>query len=155
MSNRAREKIIETSPSGPARPRSEADRDISTFSRSILTLSQTHRISIEERPTGHLSPTNGSGICQEVGKEVVECHIRALLTPSANDGSRFHMSIPISELIERDTQAIEASIVNSAPPVVETEDGVTRENTANPYQTLRGSGARATRSKIERPRFEG
>jgi len=35
------------------------------LSRSILTSSQTHRISIEERPTGHLSPANGSGICRE------------------------------------------------------------------------------------------
>ena len=32
------------------------------LSRLILTLSQTHRISIEERPTGHLSLSNGSGI---------------------------------------------------------------------------------------------
>ena len=85
----------------------------------------------------------------------MECHIRALPTPLANDGSGFHTNIPVNELIERDTRAIEASIVNSAPPVVETEDGVTRENTADPYQTLRGSGARAARSKIERPRFEG
>ena len=81
--------------------------------------------------------------------------MRALPTPSANDGSGFHTNIPISELIKRDTRAIEASIVNSAPLVTETEDGVTRENTADPYQTLRGLGARAARSKIERPRFEG
>ena len=42
------------------------------------------------------------------------------------------MNIPISELIERDTQAIEANVVNSAPPAAETEDGVARENTADP-----------------------
>ena len=57
--------ITETSPSGPTQPRSEVDRDISTFSRSILTLSQTHRVSTEERPAGHLSLSNGSGICRE------------------------------------------------------------------------------------------
>ena len=73
----------------------------------------------------------------------MECHMRALPTPSANDGPRFHMNIPVSELIERDTRAIEASVVNSAPPVAETEDGVTRENTADPYQTPRGSRAQA------------
>ena len=73
----------------------------------------------------------------------MECHMRALLTPSANDGSRFHMNIPISELIEHDTRAIEARIINSAPSVVETEDGVARENMADPYQIPRGSGARA------------
>ena len=67
MSNRAREKTTETSPSGPSQPRSEADWDILTFSRSILTPIQTHRISTEERPTGHLSLSNGLGIYREVG----------------------------------------------------------------------------------------
>ena len=43
------------------------------------------------------------------------------------------MNIPISELIERDTRAIEASIVNSTPLVVETKDRVTRENTDDPF----------------------
>ena len=62
----------------------------------------------------------------------MECHIRALPTPSANDGSRFHTNIPVSELIERDTRAIEATVINSAPLAVETEDGVARENMADP-----------------------
>ena len=62
----------------------------------------------------------------------MECHMRALPTPSANDGSRFHTNIPVSELIEHNTEAIEASVVNSAPPIAETEDGVARENTADP-----------------------
>ena len=35
--------------------------------------------------------------------------------------------MPVSELIERDTRTVEASVVSSAPPVVETEDGVTHE----------------------------
>ena len=81
--------------------------------------------------------------------------MRALPTPSANDGSGFHTNIPVSELIEHDTRAIEASTINAAPPVAETEDGVMRKNTVDPYQTLRDSGARAAQSKIERPRFEG
>ena len=76
---------------------------------------------------GHLSPTNGSGICWEAGSEVVEYHMRALPTPSANDGSGFHTNVPVSELIENDTRAIEASVISSAPPVAETEDGVTCE----------------------------
>ena len=58
--------------------------------------------------------------------------MRALSTSSANDGSGFHTNIPVSELIERNIEAIEASVVNLAPPVVETEDGVARENTADP-----------------------
>ena len=67
MSNKGLGEITEMSPSGPAQPRSEADRDVSTFSRSILTPCQTHRISIEEGPSGHLSLSNGSGICREAG----------------------------------------------------------------------------------------
>ena len=58
--------------------------------------------------------------------------MRALPTPPANDGSKFHTNMPVSELIERDTRAIKASIVDSAPPVTETEDGVALENTADP-----------------------
>ena len=54
-------------------------------------------------------------------------HMRALPTPSANDGPVFHTNIPVSELIERDTRAIEASVVNSSPSVAETEDRVMRE----------------------------
>ena len=53
--------------------------------------------------------------------------MRALPTPSANDGPGFHMNVPISELIERDTRAVEASVVSSAPLVVEIEDEVTHE----------------------------
>ena len=57
----------------------------------------------------------------------MECHLRALPTPSANDGPRFHTNIAISELIERDTRAVEASVVYSAPPIAKIEDGVTRK----------------------------
>ena len=63
----------------------------------------------------------------------MKCHMRALPIPSMNDGPGFHTNIPDSELIEHDTRAIEASVVNSAPPIAETEDGVTRENTSDPY----------------------
>ena len=45
--------------------------------------------------------------------------------PIMNDGPEFHSIIPISELTERVTRAIEASDVSSTPPVVETADGLT------------------------------
>ena len=64
----------------------------------------------------------------------MECHMRALPTPSANDEPGFHMNIPVSELIEHDTRAIEASVVNLAPLVVETEDGVMRETRLTPIR---------------------
>ena len=57
----------------------------------------------------------------------MKCHQQALPIPSANDGPGFHTNVPVSELIERDTRAIEASVINSAPLVAEIEDGVTRE----------------------------
>ena len=60
--------------------------------------------------------------------------MRALSTPSANDGPGFHMNVPISKLIERGTRAVEASVVNSAPPIVKTEDGVTRETRPTPIR---------------------
>ena len=50
--------------------------------------------------------------------------MRALLTPSADDELGFHSNVPISELTERDTRAIEASVISSAPLVAETKDGV-------------------------------
>ena len=44
--------------------------------------------------------------------------------PVTNDGPGFHSNVPVSELTERVTQAIEASDVSSAPPVVKTMDEV-------------------------------
>ena len=38
----------------------------------------------------------------------------------------------VSELTEHDAQAIEASVISSAPPVVETMDGVTHEIWSTP-----------------------
>ena len=64
----------------------------------------------------------------------MECHQRALSTPSANDGPGFHTNLPVSELIERDTRAIEASVVYSAPPIAKIEDGVTRELRPTPFR---------------------
>ena len=45
--------------------------------------------------------------------------------PIMNDRPRFHSDMPISELIECDTRAIETSDISSTPLVVETTDGVT------------------------------
>ena len=58
----------------------------------------------------------------------------ALPTPSANDGPGFHTNVPVSELIERDTRAIEASVVYSAPPIAKIEDGVTRKIRPTPIR---------------------
>ena len=44
--------------------------------------------------------------------------------PVTNDRPRFYSDMPISELTERVTQAIEASDVSSTPSVEETVDGV-------------------------------
>ena len=43
--------------------------------------------------------------------------------PIMNDGPRFHSNMPISELTERITHAIEASGVSSTPLVTETAYG--------------------------------
>ena len=64
----------------------------------------------------------------------MECHLRALPTPSANDGPGFHTNVPVSELVERNTRAIEASVVYSAPPIVKVKDEVTREIQLTPIR---------------------
>ena len=58
--------------------------------------------------------------------------MRAMPTPSADDGPRFHSDMPVSELTEHITRAIEASNVSSTPLVVETTDGVMFTKTSRP-----------------------
>ena len=50
--------------------------------------------------------------------------------PIMNNGPRFHSNMPISELAERITRAIEASDVSSNPPVVKTTDEATITKTS-------------------------
>ena len=78
------------------------------------------------------------------------------------NGPRFHSDIPISELTKRDTQAIEASVISSTPPVVETVDGVTHETRPTPIEPNEAwgleppnpnSGIQLTR--VRRPACEG
>ena len=47
--------------------------------------------------------------------------------PVASNGTGFCSNTPVSELIKRVTRAVEASIVSSAPLIMETEDGVMHE----------------------------
>ena len=52
--------------------------------------------------------------------------------PVTNDGPGFHSNMPVSELTERVTQAIEASDVNSTPSIVETMNGATITKMSQP-----------------------
>ena len=52
--------------------------------------------------------------------------------PVMNNGPRFHSNIPISELTEHVTRAIEASDISLTPSVAETVDGVTVAKTSQP-----------------------
>ena len=52
--------------------------------------------------------------------------------PVANNGTGFHSNMPISELTERVTRTIEASDVNSTPPVAETVNGAIITKTSRP-----------------------
>jgi len=47
-----------------------------------------------------------------------------------NNGPRFYSNMPVSELIELVTRAIEASDVSSTPLVAETADGATITKTS-------------------------
>ena len=72
--------------------------------------------------------------------------------PITNDGPRFHSDMPVRELAERDTRAIEASVVSSAPLVVETEDGVTHETWPTP---IKPQGVRGLKPPDPRSRDRG
>ena len=52
--------------------------------------------------------------------------------PITNGGPGFRSDMPISELTDRVTRAIEASDVSSTPPVVKTADGATFMKTSRP-----------------------
>ena len=54
--------------------------------------------------------------------------------PITSDRTDFYSNMPVSKLTERVTRAIKASVVNLAPPVAETEDGVTRETRLTPIR---------------------
>jgi len=54
--------------------------------------------------------------------------------PVTNNGPGFHSDMPVNELTERITRAIEASDVSSTPPVVETVDGVIHETQPTPTE---------------------
>ena len=60
--------------------------------------------------------------------------------PIMNDRPRFHSNMPVSELTERDTRAIDASVVSSAPLLAETEDGVTHETRSTPAEPHAAQG---------------
>ena len=62
--------------------------------------------------------------------------------PVTNDRPVFHSNIPISELTERNTRAIEASDVSSTPPIAEIVDEVTITKTSRPSTSPRYAGAR-------------
>jgi len=78
--------------------------------------------------------------------------MRALPTPSADDGPRFHSNMPISKLTERNTRAVEASVVSSTPLVVETEDRVRHETQPTPIEP---HGARGLKPPDPRSKDRG
>ena len=83
--------------------------------------------------------------------------MRAMPTPSANDGPGFHSNMPISELTECDTQAIKASVVSSAPLVAETTNGVTHKTRPTPTKPNGLGGLRhpTPTRESDRLRFKG
>ena len=54
--------------------------------------------------------------------------------PIMNDRPGFHSDMPVSELTEQDTRAIEASVISSTPLVVETVDGVAHKTRPTPTE---------------------
>ena len=65
--------------------------------------------------------------------------------PVTNDRPKFHSNVPVSELTERVTRAIEASDVSSAPLVAETMDRVTQKTRPTPTMP---NGAQVARHRL-------
>ena len=79
-----------------------------------------------------------------------------------NDRPRFHSNMLDSELTERYTRAIEASVVSSAPTIVETMDGATHEIRPTPAEPNKAWGlkppdpnSRIQLTGVRRPAHEG
>ena len=77
----------------------------------MLTLSQAHRLSIEERPVGHLSRSlerlrhlPGGGL------RIIGMPHEGYADPIMNDEPRFHSDMPVSELTEHVTRAFEVTL---------------------------------------------
>ena len=111
------------SPSGLCPTHSEADRVISTFSFDPYLKSSPQNLH-EERSAGHLSrsPEQHGHL---PGGELRSSGMphQGYSDPITNDEHGFHLDIPISELTEHVTRAIEASDVSSTPLVAKTADG--------------------------------
>ena len=71
--------------------------------------------------------------------------------PVMNDGSGFHSDMHVIKLTEHVTRAIEASDVSSAPLVMRNCGWGNTQNSIDPYQAQRGSGAQDTQTP--RPRL--
>ena len=63
--------------------------------------------------------------------------------PVMKDGPGFHSNVPISELTEHITRAIEASDVSLAPLVAETTNGVTHGTRPTPTEPNGAQGLRS------------
>ena len=63
--------------------------------------------------------------------------------PVTKNGPGFHSNVPVSELTERVTRAIEASDVSSAPPIAETADRVMHGTRPTPTEPKRAQGLRS------------
>ena len=62
--------------------------------------------------------------------------------PVTNNRPGFRSNVPVSELIERVTRAIEASDISSAPLVAESVDGVMHETQPTPIEPNGAQGLR-------------
>ena len=82
--------------------------------------------------------------------------------PVTSDKTGFRLNVPVSELAVRDTRAIKASVVSSAPPVAETTDGVTHETRPTTTEPAGARGLKPPDPKlgvdltgVRRPAHEG
>ena len=109
------------SPSGPRSICSEADRVISTFSFDPNLEPSPQNL---HRGEASGPPKSISGMIRLRSSGMPH---EGYADPVMSGGPRFHLDVPVSELAERDTRAIEASVVSSTPLVVKTTDRVSHK----------------------------
>jgi len=68
--------------------------------------------------------------------------------PITNNKPGFHLNMPISELTEHVTRAIEASVISSALLIRKSEDGVTHETRSTPTEPHGAQGLKRPNPKL-------
>ena len=121
-----------------------ANRVISTFSFDPKPLAKpTESPSRGGQQATWVGLWNDPGICRVVGKGAVECHKRAMSTPSRTMDPDFTRSYPLASSLSTSLELEPSRQATLAQPLRlrETTDGATHKTQSTPIKPQQGSGA--------------